>query len=180
MSVAAPPSFPGHDGGPLAMVPSRVVRTWPAGHFAENLAVAEDGTVFVSLHLDNRVDRYRPNTGELDVFSRLPAPATGLAFDTAGALWVTGGEAGRSPGYVWRLSPDGTAEEWIQIPDALFLNGCAILPEQRTLLVCESLTGRILAVDQRDRVWSTWLESDRLRPENEQMPGANGIKLHRG
>jgi sugar lactone lactonase YvrE len=81
MSVAAPPSFPGHDGGPLAMVPSRVVRTWPAGHFAENLAVAEDGTVFVSLHSHNRVDRYRPSTGELDVFSRLPAPATGLAFD---------------------------------------------------------------------------------------------------
>jgi len=91
---------------------------WPAGHFVENVAVADDGTVFVSLHSHNRIDRYRPDTGELDVFSRLPAPAAGLAFDAAGVLWVTGGEVGRSPGYIWRVSRDGTVEEWVQIPDA--------------------------------------------------------------
>jgi len=179
-TAAAPPSFPGHDGGPLAPLPSRVVAKWPAGHFVENVAVADDGTVFVSLHSHNRIDRYRPDTGELDVFSRLPAPAAGLAFDTTGVLWVTGGEVGRSPGYIWRVSRDGTVEEWAQIPDALFLNGCAVVPGQGKLLVCESLTGRLLAVNQREREWSNWLESDYLRPENEGMPGANGIKLNGG
>ena len=179
-TAAAPPSFPGHDGGPLAPLPSRVVAKWPAGHFVENVAVADDGTVFVSLHSHNRIDRYRPDTGELDVFSRLPAPAAGLAFDAAGVLWVTGGEVGRSPGYIWRVSRDGTVEEWAQIPDALFLNGCAVVPGQGKLLVCESLTGRLLAVNQREREWSNWLESDYLRPENEGMPGANGIKLNGG
>lgn len=180
MSVSALPGFPGHDDGEWAPVPSRVVAKWPAGHFAENVAVADDGTVFISLHSHNRIDRFRPDTGELDEFCRLPAPATGLAFDATGMLWVTGGEVGRTPGYVWRVSPDGSAEEWVQISDALFLNGCAVVPERQVLLVAESLTGRVLAVDQRNPAWSTWVEDARLRPEREQMPGANGIKLHQG
>ena len=180
MSVSAIPGFPGHDDGHWAPVPSRVVATWPAGHFAENVAVADDGTVFISQHSHSRIDRFRPETGELDAFCRLPAPAAGLAFDAAGMLWVTGGEVGRTPGYVWRVSPDGTAEEWLQIPDALFLNGCAVVPERQVLLVAESLTGRVLAVDQRNPAWSTWVHDARLRPERERMPGANGIKFHDG
>ena len=178
MTVPGTASWPGHDGGAWAPVPGRIVASWPAGYFAENVAVAGDGTVLVSLHSHNRIDRYRPDTGELDVFCQLPAPATGLAFDAAGVLWVTGGEVGRPPGYVWRADPEGEAEEWVEIADALFLNGCAVLSTQQTLLVAESLTGRVLAVDQRNPAWSTWVEDARLRPEREQMPGANGIKLH--
>jgi sugar lactone lactonase YvrE len=180
MTVPGTASWPGHDGGAWAPVPGRIVASWPAGYFAENVAVAGDGTVLVSLHSHNRIDRYRPDTGELDVFCQLPAPATGLAFDAAGVLWVTGGEVGRPPGYVWRADPEGEAEEWVEIADALFLNGCAVLSTQQTLLVAESLTGRVLAVDQRNPAWSTWVEDARLRPEREQMPGANGIKLHQG
>jgi sugar lactone lactonase YvrE len=178
--VPGVPFFPGHDGGAWAPGPSLTVASWPTGHFAENVAVAGDGTVFVSLHSHHRIDRYRPATGELDVFCELPTPAAGLAFDAGGTLWVTGGELGQAPGYVWRVHPDGTAREWLQIPDALFLNGCAVLPGLQTLLVAESLTGRVLAVDQRVPEWSVWLEDGFLRPEHEQMPGANGIKAHRG
>lgn len=179
-TAAEVPSWPGHDGGVFAPVPARTVASWPAGHFVENVAVANDGTVFISLHSHHRIDRYRPETNQLDVFCELPAPAAGLAFDADGMLWVTGGEVGRPPGFIWRLQPDGQAEEWLQVVDALFLNGCAILPSQRVLLVAESLTGRILAVDQRTRSWSAWTEDDFLRPEHEQMPGANGIKLDQG
>jgi len=180
VSAAQVPHFPGHDGGAWAPVPSQVVASWPAGCFAENVAVAGDGTVFVSLHSHHRIDRYRPDTCELDVFCQLPAPAAGLAFDAAGTLWVTGGEVGDPPGYVWRVRPDGTAAEWIQIPDALFLNGCAMLPAQPVLLVAESLTGRVLAVDLRAPAWSTWVEDSFLRPGHAPMPGANGIKVNRG
>lgn len=172
--------WPGHVGGEWAPVPSEVVARWPEGTFAENVAVAADGTVFVSLHSHHRIDRYQPDTGQLDVFCELPAPAAGLAFDDTGTLWVTGGEVGRPPGYIWRVQPDGTPEEWIRIPDALFLNGGAILPGTRTLLVAESLTGRVLAVDQNTPVWSAWARDDFLRPVREQMPGANGIKVSRG
>lgn len=180
MSVAVPPSFPGHDGGERTPAPTSTVASWPAGHFAENLAVDDHGDVFVSLHSHNRIDRYRPASGTLESFSRLPAPAAGLAFDAAAELWVTGGEVGRAPGYVWRVDASGAVEEWVQIPDAIFLNGCAAIPGQRVLLVCESLTGRVIAVSQRRPGWSTWLADDRLRPVHEQAPGANGIKLHDG
>ncbi|HXJ49808.1 MAG TPA: hypothetical protein VNH16_00340, partial [Burkholderiales bacterium] len=71
------------------------------GSFAENLAVDADGFVFVTLHSHDRVERYDPRSGKTETFARLPAPATGLALDAAGALWVTGGAVGKPPGYIW-------------------------------------------------------------------------------
>ena len=72
MTAPETTSWPGHVGGEWAPVPSQTVARWPAGHFAENVAVADDGTVFVSLHSHHRIDRYRPGTGELDVICRQP------------------------------------------------------------------------------------------------------------
>ena len=175
-----PDPFPGHEGGQWAPAPCRIVASWPAGHFAENLAVNETGAVFVSLHSHNRVERCNPGTGALETFARLPAPVTGLAFCGDGKLWATGGTVGQAPGYVWRIGPDGVAEEWVQVPDAVFMNGCTPHPDGRTLLACESVTGRVLAVDQRERRWRAWITDDRLRPERAQTPGANGIKLRAG
>lgn len=177
---AVPPAFPGHESGQWAPVPSRVVASWPVGHFAENLAVDDAGAVFVSLHSHNRVERYDPSTGAVTVFAHLPAPVAGVALGADGTLWATGGELGRTPGYVWRIDRVGVAEEWVQIPDAVFLNGCTPHTDGRTLLVCESVTGRILAVDLLERRWRAWITEDRLRPVSAEIPGANGIKLSDG
>ncbi len=136
-------------GQPVA---SEVVASWPQGHFAENLAVDSTGVVYVSLHSHNRIDRFNPKTGKVDEFAQLTAPAAGLAFDAAGALWVTGGAAGQAPGYIWRIV-SGQAELWVEISDALFMNGSTPHPDGRTLLVCESVTGRILAIDQKEKRW---------------------------
>lgn len=65
--------FPGHDGGRWAPVPSRVVASWPAGSFAENLAIDPDGFVFISLHSHDRVERYDPRSGAVETFARLCA-----------------------------------------------------------------------------------------------------------
>jgi sugar lactone lactonase YvrE len=175
-----PDSFPGHEGGTWLPARCRIAASWPAGHFAENLAVDGAGAVFVSLHSHNRVERYDTGTGAVETFARLPVPVTGLAFSRDGTLWATGGAVGQAPGYVWRIGRDGVAEEWVQIPDAVFMNGCTPHPDGRTLLACESMTGRILAVDQRERRWRAWMMDDRLRPESAQTPGANGIKLRGG
>jgi len=178
-AASAPDAFPGHDPGLWAPVASEVVASWPQGHFAENLAVDRTGAVYVSLHSHNRIDRFAPETGKVEAHARLPAPAAGLAFDADGVLWVTGGAVGQVPGHIWRVDA-GEPEAWLEIPDALFMNGCTPHPDGRTLLVCESLTGRIFAVDQRERRWSVWLEDDRLRPKAAPTPGANGIKLSDG
>jgi sugar lactone lactonase YvrE len=175
-----PEPFDGHDHGVWAPVPSEVVASWPAGHFAENLVIDRSGTVLVSLFSHSRIDRYDPATGNVTLFAKTPAPVAGLAFDGNGTLWATGGRLGDPPGYVWRFASDGQCEEWVRISDARFMNGCALHPNGRTLLVCESVTGRILAVDLTAPAWDSWITDDLLRPCHEQMPGANGIKLRDG
>lgn len=175
-----PEMFPGHDGGLWEPAACRVVASWPRASFAENLAVDSDGMVYVSLHSHNRIERYDPITEKIEAFAEFPAPVTGLAFAADGTLWASGGTVFQVPGYVWRISRTGVVEEWLQVPDAVFLNGCAWLPDQKTLLICESITGRIIAVDRFERKWKAWATDDRLRPENQQMPGANGIKYRYG
>lgn len=161
-------------------MPCRVATSWQAGHFAENLAVDAAGAVFVSLHSHSRVDRYDPATGAVQPFAHLPAPVTGLAFDAAGTLWATGGTPGQPPGLVWRIA-GGEVTDWAQVANAPFLNGCTAHPDGRTLLACDSMTGRVLGVDMRERgAWWTSIADDRLRPVDAQMPGANGIKARDG
>jgi sugar lactone lactonase YvrE len=174
-----PEAFPGHDGGHWTPVASEVAASWPQGYLAENLAVDPAGAVYVSLHSHHRIDRFDPKTRQVEEFAQLTAPAAGLAFDAASSLWVTGGAVGQAPGYIWRIQ-SGQPELWLEIPDALFMNGCTPHPDGRTLLVCESVTGRILAIDQKEKRWSVWLGDDRLRPKQAKTPGANGIKLHDG
>jgi len=67
------------------------------------------------------------------------------------------------------------------IPDATFISGCTMHPDGKTLLVCESQTGRILAIDltQSDH-WSAWLTHAHLEPDHPHWPGANGIKIADG
>jgi sugar lactone lactonase YvrE len=175
-----PDSFLGHDGGGWAPVPGEVVASWAQGHFVENVAVDSLGLVYVSLHSHRRIDRFDPGTGRLKELAHFSAPVAGLVFDAEGSLWVTGGAVGQAPGYIWRIRPSGQPEQWVEISDALFMNGCTLHPDGRTLLACESATGRILAIDQVDRRWQVWLEDARLRPQSAQMPGANGIKVHQG
>ena len=178
-STNPPDPYSGHDGGHWNPVGSEVVASWAQGHFAENLAVDPTGAVYVSLHSHHRIDRFDPKTRRVDEFAQFAAPVAGLAFDATGSLWVTGGIVGQPPGYVWRVRA-GKPELWVEIPDAVFLNGCTPHLDGRTLLACESITGRILAIDQIANRWSVWLQDDRLRPKSPQMPGANGIKVHDG
>jgi sugar lactone lactonase YvrE len=179
-SATNPPDpFSGHDGGCWAPVVTEVVGSWPQGHFAENLSVDPAGAVYVSLHSHNRIDRFDPKTRKVEEYARLTAPAAGLTFDAAGSLWVTGGAVGHVPGYIWRIR-SSRPEPWVEIPDAMFMNGCTPHLDGRTLLVCESVTGRIFAIDQKEKRWGVWLQDDRLRPKAPQTPGANGIKLHDG
>lgn len=154
--------------------------SWPRGSFAENLATDQQGAVFVSLHSQNRIERYDPLTRGVETFCELPAPVTGLAFASDGTLWASGGTVFKTPGYVWRINAKGIAEQWVQIPDAAFPNGCAWLPDQRTLLICESITGRTLAINRIERRFALWTAEEQLQPVNKQMPGANGIKYRAG
>src|SRR5258708_13083426 len=121
-STTNPPGpFPGHDGGQWAPVASEVVASWPEGHFAENLAVDPTGSVYVSLHSHNRIDRFDPKTGRVEEFARLAAPAAGLAFDSHGSLLGPGGALGEAPGFIVPIRPRPPCP-WVWIPAPLFMN----------------------------------------------------------
>jgi hypothetical protein len=180
MQNQAPEPFPNHDPGVFAPVPCQTVATWPVGHFAENLAVGADGRVLVSLHSHSRIDRYDPATGEVREWTSLPASVAGLALDPAGTVWATGGELGKAPGFIWRIDANGQAQLWVSIEDAVFLNGATLHPDGKRLLVAESVTGRILAVDMQTPGATTWVADERLKPTSEGIPGANGVKFFNG
>src|SRR6266849_646481 len=77
--------------------------------------------------------------------------------------------------------PISSVQHWTDLPDAVFMNGCTLHPNGHTLLACESLMGRILAIDLREPGrWSAWLTDERLKPNHPWFPGANGIKIWDG
>ncbi|HEV3342841.1 MAG TPA: hypothetical protein VG125_20885 [Pirellulales bacterium] len=172
--------FSTHGGGEFAPILATVA-SWRAPAFLENLAIDAEGAVFVSVYSHNRVDRYDPATRAVTEFVEVPAPPMGLAFDAEGALWIAAGTLRKGPGYVYRVERDGAVRQWCELPDALFINGCTMHPNGGTLLVCESASGRILAIDlDKPGRWDVWLEGDRLRPIVAGYPGANGIKIRDG
>jgi hypothetical protein len=169
-----------HDGGKFAPIEASTVATWRAPAFLENLAVEAEGAIFVTVYSHNRIDRYDPTARTTTTFAEVPAPM-GPAFDAGGVLWTTGGTLREGPGYIWRVERSGAVQQWCELPDALFMNGCTMHPNGRMLLVCESASGQILAIDlgQPGR-WEVWLEGDRLRPIVPGYPGSNGIKIREG
>ena len=61
------------------------------------------------------------------------------------------------------------------------MNGCAVHPNGRELLVCESSSSRVLSIDlQKPGKWSVWLEDELIGPGESFFPGANGIKIRGG
>ena len=141
-----------HDGGKFAPIEATTVATWRAPAFLENLAVDAEGAVFVTVYSHNRIDRYDPATRATTTFAEVPAPPMGLAFDASGVLWMTGGTLREGPGYIWRAEPSGAVQQWCELPDALFMNGCTMHPNGRTLL---GLRERLRPYP-RDRSWPTW------------------------
>jgi hypothetical protein len=173
--------YPKHDGGTFAPVEAITVATWKAPAFLENAAIDAEGAVFVTVYSHKRVDRYDPATGATTTFAEIPAPPMGLAFDPGGVLWMTGGTMYEGPGFIWQVGRTGAVRQWCELPDATFMNGCTMHPNGRTLLVCESASGRILAIDlDEPGRWNVWLQGDLLKPILSGYPGANGIKIRDG
>jgi sugar lactone lactonase YvrE len=169
-------ALPPHDGGPEALVPARTIATWPEGSFVENLAIAEDGTIFVTIHPPGEIHRIDPRGGQ-SLFVKLPSPIAGLAFDATDNLFVTGGTPGTPGGIIWRVAPDASYERWLDLPEAIFLNGITQAPDGGMLAV-DSVRGEVLHVSTTERSHAIWLKDERLTPLPgiQGLPGVNGIK----
>jgi len=139
--------YPDHDGGKFAPILATTVATWRARAFLENLALDAEGAIFVTVYSHNLFSQSHRSLRSGDAHAEVPAPPMGLAFDAGGVLWTTGGTLRKGPGYIWRVEGSGAVQQWCELPDALFMNGCTIHPNGRTLLACESASGHILAID---------------------------------
>jgi sugar lactone lactonase YvrE len=154
------------DGGEPETVAS--VPGQPAG-----IGWMPDGSMLVVSMRDRRVLRVRDG-GEPEVHADLSALApwhlNDMVVDAAGRAYVgnfgfdlMSGAPIRTTGLI-RIDPDGTAS--VAAEDLSFPNGTVIRPDGRTLVVAETLAGRLTAFDVGDdgalsnrRVWANLSEA---------------------
>ena len=170
---------PPHDEAPVQKVAVTLLAEWPAGTFVENLVARADGKLLVAVHSENRlelIDPMRPSAAH-DVFAELPGPIAGPAY-VDDDLFVNVSAPGQPPGHIFRVDAAGKVEPWVELLDALFLNGSTPFVG-RSLLVGDAVRGRLIRVDVERRTQSVWFEDAVLKKVTAEpwLPGVNGIKV---
>jgi sugar lactone lactonase YvrE len=160
---------------PIALSPHQIIASFPANTFLENLAIAPDGTLFVTSHEVGQIWRITP-AGEASVFASIAGKVTGIAFAPDGGLIVTGWNA-TGESILLHIHLDGSVALLATLPDAMFLNGITPLTAQR-YLTADSYRGCIWQFDWTTRQVSLWLEHPLLARSRSEtpFPAANGIK----
>jgi sugar lactone lactonase YvrE len=168
---------------------ARVLKTYAEGLWLESVAVAPDGTVYLS---GNQGEDY--NTGDKSqaraqviarhpdgterVVFELPRGATAgvIAFDARGQMFMTGQGARRG---IWRFSADHKADFFATLPEGSWPNGLTVGPDGQ-LYVADSALGTIWRVDPNTGVTHRAIQSDslRARPLIALAPGANGLHFY--
>jgi len=154
---------------------------FPGPTFLENLAVADDGVIYVTNYSARRIEVVRPEGGsrtlaELDVHpvSILTLP-DGFAV-VAHAVSFVEGDAFVGTGRFLTLDRDGAVLSDRPLDGVLFANG--ILPTRGGYLIADSIGARIVRLDAATGDVSTFLQDARFAPQTEPffVPGVNGIK----
>ena len=159
----------------VSLVSARIIASFPTHTFLENLAVAADGTLFISSHEAGQILQVSPE-GESSVLASIEGKVTGVAFAPDGSLIVTGwDEAGVS--VIWSIELDGKTDRLAALPDAMFLNGITPINAHQ-YLTADSYRGCIWQFDWMTKQTSIWLEHSLLARSSDDnpFPGANGIK----
>ncbi len=152
---------------------------WPSGTFIENLTPLQDGSFIVSLLNEARLERVLQD-GKRQPMRQFQAPPTGLAI-LGGGLYVNVGEPGHNGHAIWKIDQStGEGDIAIDMPDARFLNGLTPF-DAHSLLVPDSLQGRLYHIDLRTKKVHIWFEDERLMqaPSVPELPGVNGVKRYK-
>ncbi len=164
---------------PVQPVPAQTITQFPVNTFLENIAVSEDGSLFIASLEEGTIYRVTPE-GERRVFAQIVGRVAGLAFDSEGNLLATGWAGGETPS-VFRVSSQGEVETLAAIEGAMFLNGITHFEGDR-FLIADSYRGVIWSFDAQSRDYSIWLEGAALARADARntFPGVNRIKVFDG
>jgi SMP-30/Gluconolactonase/LRE-like region len=160
---------------PIALAPAQIIASFPVNTFLENLAIAPDGTIFVTNHEVGQILQIKPQENPT-VLARTDGKVTGITLSPDGGLLVTGWNP-EGVAVLLHVAWDGSVEHLVTLPDALFLNGITPLTVDQ-YAIADSYRGCIWRFDWATGQASIWLEHPdlaRSRPEN-PFPAANGIK----
>jgi sugar lactone lactonase YvrE len=118
------------------------------GHAPSGLGFRPDGTLLIVSTEDRKLLRYDGETVDsvADLGALAPADLGDMVVDAHGRAYI--GSQAFSGGVILRVDPDGTVS--VVARDLDFPNGMAITPDQRTLIVAESIGRRLSAFSLGD------------------------------
>ena len=187
-----------HDEGTEDLYSVTTVHSFPENYFVENIAVRRTGQLLVTVHNRGELYQVDPHAKSSPALvHKFPTSAAGIVEVEDDVFYVsvgTIGEKGSSSIYrvdmssfavdtAGNVTAAATVTDLVPVPDALFLNGSALLSaSEGTILAADSILGAVFCIDVNSRAVKTWLQHKALAKvtDNPMMPGVNGIKLLKG
>ncbi|ONI85439.1 hypothetical protein ALI22I_26880 [Saccharothrix sp. ALI-22-I] len=189
---------PASAAGPEASTHTGVVRSRIATHFdlaagqmPENIALAPDGTAYVTFAAARQVGAVIPG-GNTRILATMPAPAdggvhtpvlnfaltTGIVRTGDGTLYFlyASGDSGSTG--LYRLRHGGTPQRIAALPADGLPNGLALDERAGTFYVTDSVLGTVMTVPLRGGTAAVWSSAPELAATG--FLGANGVKVRGG
>ncbi|MEU5247787.1 hypothetical protein AB0G81_27470 [Streptomyces asoensis] len=161
------------------------------GRTPENIALAPDGSAYVTFAKARQIARVSPKGG-VRILATLPEPADGGVSTPALGFPLTVGIVRADDGTlyflyatgtsdltgVWRLRPGGEPQRIAELPADALPNGLALDARTGTLYVADSVRGTVWSAPVRGGSPTAWSTAPELAPTG--FLGANGLKVHEG
>lgn len=187
-----------HQEGEIALRQVDTVHEFPPMYFVENIAIRSSGEILVTVHNRSELIYINPNASQQKriVVHTFPANASGIVEVNQDVFYVSVGDIGVKGSFAvytvdmskFQAGDDGEAttpaeiNKFVDVPDALFLNGSAVLNREKgIILLADSIVGSIFSLDVKTSKVHVWL-ADKLLAKvtsNPLMPGVNGIQVYK-
>lgn len=188
-----------HEEGSVALQKVETVHEFPVNYFVENIAVRSSGGILVTVHNRNELIYIDPRQAKQPpvVLHSFSAAPSGIVEVESDQFYVSTGTIGQRGSYsIFKVdlldfqvdgNGDATASAAVSkvadIPDALFLNGSALLNrDEGIILLADSIVGAVYQLQISSAKVQVWIQHKLLEKvtDNPLLPGVNGIKVYKG
>lgn len=188
-----------HDEGAVDLHKIETVHEFPLNYFVENIAVRSNGGILVTVHNRNELIYIDPGQAKQPpvVVHTFSAGASGIVEVESDQFYVSIGTIGQPGSYAvfkvdmsdFKVDGDGkattsaTVSKVVDVPDALFLNGSALLNrDEGIILLADSILGAVHRLQISSAKVDVWIQHKSLEKVTDHplLPGVNGIKVYKG